>query len=208
VLVEQVTGTDAASLVGRTSAELGIAEPLVARWELLLGQVSRTGREQLLELTVPTSAGERVFDIRIVPEAGPDDSIQSVLTMWRDVTEQRCAETDRLALYQQLVAQQAQVQELMMGRLTLERERTLERTASGSARVDNLTEREVRILKLLAAGWTNRQIGAEIGLSVGTVKNQIARILSKLNVTDRTQAAVRAVVLGLIAGSAPIDRIG
>jgi DNA-binding NarL/FixJ family response regulator len=60
-----------------------------------------------------------------------------------------------------------------------------------------LTERERQILPLLTVGWTNREIAAQLGLRVGTVKNQVARILEKLDVSDRTQAAVRAVELGL-----------
>jgi RNA polymerase sigma factor (sigma-70 family) len=64
-------------------------------------------------------------------------------------------------------------------------------------RAEQLTERERQILPLLAAGWTNREIAAELGMSVGTVKNHVARILEKLDVSDRTQAAVRAVELGM-----------
>lgn len=189
--IERVTGTAAASLIGKTSRDLGILEPRVPTWELLLGRVWRTGREQAYELMMRTPTGKRVFDSRIVPEPGPDGSVQSLLTISRDVTEQRRAVSDRSELYQQLAAQQNRMQELMR-----DRERTLERTAA--ALQEHLNSRERHILRLLAAGWTNRKIGAEIGLSVGTVKNLVAQILSKLNVTDRTQAAVRAVVLGLV----------
>ena len=62
----------------------------------------------------------------------------------------------------------------------------------------SLTDRERYILRLLAAGRTNREIGAEIGITCGTAKNHVAQILSKLNVTDRTQAAVRAAELGIV----------
>jgi DNA-binding NarL/FixJ family response regulator len=65
-----------------------------------------------------------------------------------------------------------------------------------------LNYRERHMLRLIAAGYTNREIGAEIGLAIGTVKNHVATILSKLNVTDRTQAAVRAVELGLVQTAA------
>ena len=70
------------------------------------------------------------------------------------------------------------------------------------AGVERLSDREQHVLRLLARGLTNRQIGAQIGVAPGTVKNQVARIISKLNVVDRTQAAVRAVELGLTAGAA------
>jgi RNA polymerase sigma factor (sigma-70 family) len=140
--------------------------------------------------------GERIFDTRIVPEFGVDGSVRSLLTMSRDVTEQRRAEADRSTLYEQLVAQQKRVLELM-DRLEREAKATSARTAH-MAQLEHMSNRERQILGLVAAGWTNRQIGAELRLTVGTVKNQVARILSKLNVSDRTQAAVRAVLLGLV----------
>jgi PAS domain S-box-containing protein len=193
--VERMTGTPAESFIGKTSGDLGIVEWQVPTWELLLRQVRRTGREQSFELKVRTPTGERVFDSRIVPEPGPDGSVQSLLTISRDVTEQRRAEADRSVLYQQLVAQQNRVDELI-DRLALDHER-LRQLLSPAAELDHLSDRERQILRLLAAGLTNREIGVEIGLSTGTIKNHISRIFAKLDVTDRTQAAVLAVELGV-----------
>jgi PAS domain S-box-containing protein len=64
--------------------------------------------------------------------------------------------------------------------------------------LDSLTPREVEILRLLARGRTNREIANEVVFSVSTVKNHVQHIIAKLGVSDRTQAAVRAVELGLI----------
>jgi len=114
------------------------------------------------------------------------------------------AEAERSELYRELVAQQNRVVELM-GRLAQDRERRLERSVAAS-HPDYLTERERHILRLLAAGRTNREIGTVIGLTSGTVKNQMSHILSKLNVTDRTQAAVRAVELGIVDSEAQEER--
>jgi len=61
----------------------------------------------------------------------------------------------------------------------------------------NLSERELEILKLLASGLTNTEIAARLFLSKGTVRNYISAILTKLDVEDRTQAAVLAVRHGL-----------
>jgi len=63
---------------------------------------------------------------------------------------------------------------------------------------DRLTPREREVLRLLAQGRTNRQIGQCLGISPGTAKNHVERILTKLGVSDRTQAAVRAAELGLL----------
>jgi DNA-binding NarL/FixJ family response regulator len=49
----------------------------------------------------------------------------------------------------------------------------------------------------LAKGWTNPEIAKDLQLTAGTVKNHVATILTKLEVSDRTQAAVRAVELGI-----------
>jgi DNA-binding NarL/FixJ family response regulator len=61
-----------------------------------------------------------------------------------------------------------------------------------------LTPRESEVLQLLAQGQTNREIASKLTVSVSTVKIHVEHILAKLSVSDRTQAAVRAIELGLI----------
>ncbi len=64
--------------------------------------------------------------------------------------------------------------------------------------IERLTPREQEVLHLLARGMTNRAIAQELVISVGTVKMHVEHIIAKLHVSDRTQAAVRAIELGLI----------
>ena len=66
---------------------------------------------------------------------------------------------------------------------------------SGQTRVradDGLTERERSVLALLAEGTSNAVIARTLGLSVKTVQNYVSRILTKLQLADRTQAAIHA----------------
>jgi DNA-binding NarL/FixJ family response regulator len=63
---------------------------------------------------------------------------------------------------------------------------------------DNLTQRELEVLRLVAEGKTNHDIAQALFVSVGTVKVHVERIIDKLGVSDRTQAAVRAVELGYL----------
>jgi DNA-binding NarL/FixJ family response regulator len=62
-----------------------------------------------------------------------------------------------------------------------------------------LTPREEEVLQVLASGQTNQQIAQTLVISRGTVKVHVERIIRKLGVSDRTQAAVRAIELGLVS---------
>ena len=62
-----------------------------------------------------------------------------------------------------------------------------------------LTPREIEVLEQLAQGKTNRQIAEEFVVSVGTVKNHVEHLIGKLGVSDRTQAVVQALELGIIS---------
>ena len=65
--------------------------------------------------------------------------------------------------------------------------------------VQALSRREADVLRLVARGQTNQQIARSLLISVSTVKKHIQHIVSKLEVSDRTQAAVKAIELGLLS---------
>jgi len=62
----------------------------------------------------------------------------------------------------------------------------------------SLTQRELEVLQLLAEGSTNGEISQRLYISPKTTKNHLAAIFQKLDVTNRTHALVRAVVMGLV----------
>jgi len=62
-----------------------------------------------------------------------------------------------------------------------------------------LSKREREVLKILATGRSNQQIADNLGISIETVKAHVKSVLSKLSVSDRTQAAIKAIKCGLIA---------
>ena len=70
-------------------------------------------------------------------------------------------------------------------------------SSAGSA-ISELTAREADILRLIASGFSNKEISAKLKLSEKTIKNYVSRIFSKLNVTARTQAAVYAIKAGFV----------
>jgi DNA-binding NarL/FixJ family response regulator len=68
----------------------------------------------------------------------------------------------------------------------------------GTEKIASLTPREVQVLRLLSQGQTNPQIAQNLLVSRGTVKIHVQHIISKLGVSDRTQAAVRAIEAGIL----------
>jgi DNA-binding NarL/FixJ family response regulator len=72
-----------------------------------------------------------------------------------------------------------------------------DRVLPGAA-AEELTEREVEVLRRIAEGLSNREIGEQLGISESTVKTHVNRLLGKLGVTDRTKALVLALKRGLV----------
>jgi NarL family two-component system response regulator LiaR len=69
---------------------------------------------------------------------------------------------------------------------------------NGETYIDSLTERELEVLKMIADGLSNCQIAEAMVISENTVKGHVSNILSKLQLTDRTQAAVFAWKQGIV----------
>jgi DNA-binding NarL/FixJ family response regulator len=65
-------------------------------------------------------------------------------------------------------------------------------------RPDPLTERETEILRLMAGGYSNKEIANSLGVAEGTVKNHVSNILSKMGVRDRTRAVLKAFEMGFL----------
>jgi DNA-binding NarL/FixJ family response regulator len=74
----------------------------------------------------------------------------------------------------------------------------METDFSSLDRPDPLTERETEILRLMAGGYSNKEIANSLGVAEGTVKNHVSNILSKMGVRDRTRAVLKAFELGFI----------
>lgn len=82
-------------------------------------------------------------------------------------------------------------------RVLAEFTRLSDQPAASAKLIEPLSDREEEILRLIAKGSTNREIAEALFITEGTVKNHVTNILSKLDVRDRTQAALKARELGL-----------
>ncbi len=95
------------------------------------------------------------------------------------------------------------IRETLKGQTVLEPEVTTKmmqrmRTGNDPMLHDELTERELEVLLLLAEGKTNQDIADELFIALKTVKTHVSHILSKLEVQDRTQAVIYAFQHGLV----------
>jgi NarL family two-component system response regulator LiaR len=84
----------------------------------------------------------------------------------------------------------------LTSRVFNEFQRMMTRPAQPDRRL--LTDREIELLRLIVAGYSNKEIGAALSFSEKTIKNYISTILHKLQLSDRTQAAVYAIQNGLV----------
>lgn len=80
----------------------------------------------------------------------------------------------------------------------LMKEKLNEKNVDNNNIIDTLTKREIEVLKLLAEGLFNKEIAFTLAISEKTVKNHVSNIFKKINVSDRTQAAVFAIRSNLV----------
>ena len=122
----------------------------------------------------------------------------------KDSTKQELLDAVRRVLDGESPLNQELAMQLLQ-RLTDEDRRQTERPVESGKKsreerlAEPLTDREVEVLRLLVLGKTNREVAQSLRLSLSTIKSHVQRLITKLGVSDRTQAAVRAVELGLLA---------
>ena len=111
----------------------------------------------------------------------------------KDASSEKLAEAVRVAARGETFLQPS-----VAAKVVAEFTRLSRKTVGTNTVIEPLSERELEILRLIAQGASNREIAGALFLAEGTVKNYVSNILGKLEVRDRTQAALKAKDIGLI----------
>ena len=185
--------------------------------ELVLMDVRMPEMDGLQATRKIKEAQPEVIVLMVTTHQEPDYLLEAVRSGASGYVLKECTQPELIsAVRRTLSGESALNQELAMrliSRLSGEParggERTSEPTSGGVGAAQRMPEvpdalagilsvRETEALRLIASGKTNRQIAKELMVSLSTVKTHVQRIIKKLGVSDRTQASVKALELGLL----------
>jgi len=195
-------GSRVSALRGQPSERLGLSERALASWRVAVEQVYTSRHDHSLEVTLETADGPRVHTARLSAVVDDADQVEFVGAILQDITERVRAEQQVGTLQREMLEREDRLQQLLSTYLG-ERGRLRERARAWGLAA--LTDRERAILRQMANGHTNREIGHRLRMSAGTVRNRISLLLPKLGAADRTQAVAIALQFGLLGG--PTERV-
>jgi PAS domain S-box-containing protein len=196
-----IFGYSASEALNGMRVEDLVPERFKAQHRAGIARYHKTGRgpyvdaNRLLDLPALAKTGKEIrVELSLSPlEPADDSSGLLVLAIVRDVTERNRAEEFAAQLLRHLSGELVSESNTTVPNVSLDLHVPLQ-----EAQKVELTAREMEVLRLLALGRTNRHIAQEMLVSLSSVKAYVGRIIDKLGVSDRTQAAVRAVELNLL----------
>jgi DNA-binding NarL/FixJ family response regulator len=184
VVAEAVDGTEAAEVIRRAKPDVVLLD---------VRMPGRSGVEVLRELS-----GEGPPATIILTTFDDDEAVQEAIRagargfLLKDVAFEGLTQAIR-----EVAAGHTLLRPAVTARARREIEE-LQPDFESRDRPEPLTRREVEVLRLIAGGYSNREIAGMLGTSEGTIKNHTSTILSKLGVRDRTRAVLRALERGYI----------
>ncbi len=155
----------------------------------LLKIVSESKQPYVVERWLDLPHRERQYaEVRAYPILDHAGRVQHLFEILNPTTGRKKDEEQRARYVESL--------EKTLRELTTAGTEVSEQVSDGGSVV--LTVREAEVLRLVAKGFSNREIARILGMSLDTAKTHVKNIFSKLDVTDRTEAAVRAIMHKLI----------
>jgi DNA-binding NarL/FixJ family response regulator len=198
-LRSMLTGVDDIELVGEASDGLEAAKiTQELRPDVLVIDIRMTGLDGIeatrrIKGRNPETA---VLVLTVLEE--PDYLLEAVKAGASGYLLKDCSRQQLLNAIRTLKAGGSLLDPETIGRLLQQLRRTPNGFTESTGPVSQLTSREVEVLRLLCEGRNNREIADLLVVSVNTVKTHVKRIMVKLNVSDRTQAAIKALKEDLV----------
>lgn len=185
VVAEASDGEEALQVVPATAPDVLLLDVRMPRLDGL-GVLRRLGQDGRLPATILLTT----FDDDEALLAGIRAGARGFLL--KDVSLAQLTEAIRAVARGELLLRPAVTERVLLG---------LQRVRGGfdrAERPERLSHRELEVLRLVAGGFSNREIADALGASEGTIKNHASSILGKLGVRDRTRAVLRALELGYL----------
>ena len=185
VVAEAADGDEAVALIGRERPDVVLLDLRMPR---------KDGVEVLRELNAASALPPTI----ILTTFDDDEALLEAVRagargyLLKDVSLERLTEAIRVVAQGGSLIRPAVTERVLRG---LEH---IRRDFEAASSPDPLTAREIEVLRLIAGGYSNREIAQALGTAEGTVKNHASSILSKLGVRDRTRAVLKALELGYI----------
>jgi PAS domain S-box-containing protein len=200
--VERASGLQRTSFLGKDHVELGAPAQVARVWEGALRRAFAGAAPETLEAPVYfLGVGWQCQAVLLPQPVVAQMPVDSVLVVAHDITERTQAARDRAEFMAQLNEHERRLRDFI--ERTLRSNHTLAPSGSSHERHDllraGLTLHDRDLLRLVSEGHNNAAIGQALGLSGGTVRNQLTKLYIKLGVRDRAHAAARAVALRLVS---------
>ena len=182
VVAEAATGDEALALIRQHRPDVAVLD---------IQMPGRTG----LEVTRAVRAEQLPVGVLILTAYDDDPFVMTALQAGANGYVMKSAEPEELvaavrAVHEGKSALDPSILRKVMANLTGE---------PSSGTVEKLSAREIEVLRLAGRGYTNKAIGAQLGISDRTVQGHLTNIYGKLGVASRTEAVTRAIHMGLVS---------
>jgi len=182
VVAEAATGDEALALIRQHRPDVAVLD---------IQMPGRTG----LEVTRAVRAEQLPVGVLILTAYDDDPFVMTALQAGANGYVMKSAEPEELvaavrAVHDGKSALDPSILRKVMATLT---------DGSPSGTVEKLSAREIEVLRLAARGYTNKAIGAQLGISDRTVQGHLTNVYGKLGVASRTEAVTRAIHMGLVS---------
>ncbi len=182
---EAASGAQALVVVAQTRPDVLLLDMRMPEGDGLFVVTELSRRSQLPATLILTTFDDDAAAIEVV-RAGARGFLLKDVTFERLVSAVRALAAGATLIQPALTARSAQ----KLGEVTANRPATPE--------TEPISPRELEVLRLLAAGYSNREIARALFIAEGTVKNHVSNILTKMSVRDRTRAVLKAAEQGLL----------